>query len=162
MSSFSSIEQSLTQLLVDAMPEGVQVTAVPVQQAASSKARGRRINIAFLRVATDSTARNATTPATSRTGAKSVAPLLLDYLISVHASDYAATNVSASAWIETALRAFESHPVLSPASAEPGGNKSLHPPTLALVEQSLPEWAQLWTALQSPWQPALLVRVRTA
>lgn len=161
MSSFSSIERSLTQLLADALPEGVQVTALPVQQAASARAKGRRINIAFLRVAMDSAARNAPTPAANRTGTRPAAPLLLDYLISVHASDYATTNASASSLIETALRTFEAHPVLPLASAEPAANKSLQPPTLNIVDQSVPEWAQLWTALQSPWQPALLVRVRT-
>jgi len=161
MSSFSSIEQSLLQLLIDVVPEGVKVTALPVQQAASSKARGRRINVAFLRVAIDSAARNAAVPNASRAGARPAPPLHLDYLISAHTSDYASTDAGASALIETALRAVESHPILTPASLEPAVNKNLNPPTLTIVDQSLPEWAQLWTALQAPWQPALLVRVGT-
>lgn len=157
MSSLASIEQAILQLFVGTVPAGVKVTTLTVQQATSSKTRGRRVNLAFLRVAMDPAARNMPSP---RVGGAQTSPTLalqLDYLISVHTSNYTTPDTRAAALIENVIRAVESHPILA---TESTANQGRSAATLTIVDQTIQEWAQLWTALQTPWQPAILLRVR--
>lgn len=155
MSLATSVEQSLVAILAAAAPAGVKVTVLPVQQAVKSKSRGNRFNLTLLRAGVDGVARNAPAPPASRAGAPASLPLYLDYLVSVHVTDS-----SASTLLEAALRAFESQPILTTTITEPGATKNRTAPTVTIVDLSLLEWSQLWTAAQSPWQPALLLRIR--
>lgn len=160
MSSLASIEQAILQLFVGTVPAGVKVTTLTVQQATSSKTRGRRVNLAFLRVAMDPAARNMPSPRAGGAQASPTLALHLDYLISVHTSDYTTPDTRAAALIENVIRTVESHPILATTPAESTATQGRSAATLTIVDQSIQEWAQLWTALQTPWQPAILLRVR--
>lgn len=160
MSSFSSVEQALVELLTGAVPAGVKVTMLPPQQAASPRNKGRRINVALLRAGIDPTARNAVNPPSGRSEARVTPPLSLDLLVSVHLSDYATTGDRSSALLENALRAVLEQPVLALPSPENTMPKKPAQATVSVVDLSLAEWADLWTALQTPWQPAVLIRAR--